>query len=72
VAKVRRAGARATSARQEQALRDARAPGVECVGTGKARKPCEFRVKNAMVISQNHGLMPGARSFPGNPYDGQL
>ena len=48
------------------------APEVECIGKGKARKPYEFGVKTAVVVSHKHGLMLGARSFPGNPYDGHI
>lgn len=48
------------------------APEVECIGKGKARKPYEFGVKNAVVVSHQHGLMLGARTFPGNPYDGHI
>jgi IS5 family transposase len=48
------------------------APEVECIGKGKARKPYEFGVKNAVVVSHRHGLMLGARTFPGNPYDGHI
>jgi IS5 family transposase len=48
------------------------APEVECVGKGKARKPYEFGVKSAVVVSHKHGLMVGARTFPGNPYDGHI
>jgi transposase, IS5 family len=46
------------------------APQVECIGKGKARKPYEFGVKVSLAITHQHGLMVGARSFPGNPYDG--
>jgi IS5 family transposase len=48
------------------------APEVECIGKGKARKPYEFGVKSAVVVSHRGGLMLGARSFPGNPYDGHI
>ena len=48
------------------------APEVECIGKGKARKPFEFGVKTAVVVSHKQGLMLGARSFPGNPYDGHI
>ena len=48
------------------------APEVECIGKGKARKPYEFGVKNAVVVSHQDGLMLGARTFPGNPYDGHI
>jgi IS5 family transposase len=48
------------------------APEVECIGKGKARKPYEFGVKSAVVVAHQHGLMLGARTFPGNPYDGHI
>lgn len=48
------------------------APEVECIGKGKARKPYEFGVKSAVVVSHRHGLLLGARTFPGNPYDGHI
>lgn len=46
------------------------APEVECIGKGKARQPYEFGVKVSVAISHGSGLVLGARSFPGNPYDG--
>ncbi len=46
------------------------APEVECIGKGKARKPYEFGVKVSLALTHKLGLMVGARSFPGNPYDG--
>src|SRR4030065_14076 len=46
------------------------APEVECIGKGKARKPYEFGVKSAVIIAHKSGLMLGAKTFPGNPYDG--
>jgi IS5 family transposase len=48
------------------------APEVECIGKGKARQPYEFGVKAAIVVSHQHGLMLGARTFPCNPYDGHI
>jgi len=48
------------------------APEVECINKGKARKPYEFGVKSALVVAHQHGLMLGARTFPGNPYDGHI
>ena len=48
------------------------APEVECIGKGKARKPFEFGVKTAVLVSHQRGPMLGARSFPGNPYDGHI
>ena len=46
------------------------APEVECIGKGKARKPFEFGVKSSLAVTHKRGLIVGARSFPGNPYDG--
>jgi transposase, IS5 family len=46
------------------------APEVECIGKGKAKKPYEFGVKVSMAVTHNKGLIVGARTFPGNPYDG--
>ena len=46
------------------------APEVECIGKGKARQPYEFGVKVSVAISHGSGLVVGARSFPGRPYDG--
>ena len=48
------------------------APEVECIGKGKARNPYEFGVKSAVVVSHQNGLILGARTFPGNPYDGHI
>ena len=39
---------------------------VERISKGKARNPCEFGVKVSLVVTHKHGLMVGARSFPGN------
>jgi IS5 family transposase len=48
------------------------APEVECIGKGKARKPYEFGVKASIAVTHKSGLMVGARTFPGNPYDGHI
>src|SRR5574338_173415 len=48
------------------------APEVECIGKGKARKPYEFGVKASLAVTHRSGLMVGARTFPGNPYDGHI
>ena len=48
------------------------APEVECIGKGKARKPYEFGVKASFATTHKRGLMVGARTFPGNPYDGHV
>ena len=46
------------------------APEVECISKGKARRPYEFGVKVSIVTTLKEGLVLGARSMPGNPYDG--
>jgi IS5 family transposase len=46
------------------------APDVSCISKGKARKPYEFGVKSSLAITHKQGLILGARTFPGNPYDG--
>ena len=38
----------------------------------KARKPYEFGVKSAVMVTHQHDLMLGARTFPGNPYYGHI
>ncbi len=48
------------------------APEVECIGKGKARQPYEFGVKTSFAVTHRHGLIVGARTFPGNPYDGHI
>ncbi|RQU49427.1 IS5 family transposase [Burkholderia cenocepacia] len=46
------------------------APEVECLAKGKARKPYEFGVKVSITTTHKEGLVVGARSMPGSPYDG--
>jgi IS5 family transposase len=46
------------------------APEVECISKGKSRRPYEFGVKASIAITHKQGLIVGARTFPGNPYDG--
>jgi IS5 family transposase len=48
------------------------APEVECISKGKARQPYEFGVKASIAVTHRSGLVVGARSFPGNPYDGHI
>jgi transposase, IS5 family len=48
------------------------APEAECISKGKARNPYEFGVKVSLAVTHKQGLMVGARSFPGNPYDGHI
>jgi IS5 family transposase len=46
------------------------APEVECISKGKARARYEFGVKVSIVTTLKEGLVLGARSMPGNPFDG--
>jgi hypothetical protein len=46
------------------------APEVECISKGKAHVRYEFGVKASIVATLKQGLVVGARSMPGNPYDG--
>ncbi|MBK4739411.1 IS5 family transposase, partial [Noviherbaspirillum pedocola] len=46
------------------------APEVECISKGKAKVRYEFGVKVSIVTTLKEGLVLGARSMPGNPYDG--
>ncbi|RKT20801.1 IS5 family transposase [Paraburkholderia sp. RAU2J] len=46
------------------------APEVDCLTKGKARTPYEFGVKVSITTTHKEGLVVGARSMPGNPYDG--
>ena len=48
------------------------APEVECIGKGKARQRYEFGVKTSLAVTHRSGLIVGARTFPGNPYDGHV
>ncbi|MEQ7664485.1 transposase, partial [Xanthomonas nasturtii] len=56
--------------KDKQKLYALHAPEVECMSKGKARTPYEFGVKVGIAVSARKGLIVGARSFPGNPYDG--
>jgi hypothetical protein len=47
-------------------LRALRAPEVECIGKGKARKQFEFGVKVSLAVTHLRGLMVCARSLPGD------
>jgi len=46
------------------------APEVSCISKGKARTPYEFGVKVGIASTLTGNFIVGARSFPGNPYDG--
>ncbi|QBI13270.1 IS5 family transposase [Xanthomonas oryzae pv. oryzae] len=56
--------------KDKQKLYALHAPEVECMSKGKASSPYEFGVKVGIAVSARKGLIVGARSFPGNPYDG--
>ena len=46
------------------------APEVECISKGKARQRYEFGVKVSLAVTHKQGLVVGALTCPGNPYDG--
>jgi IS5 family transposase len=45
-------------------------PEVDCISKSKARIRCEFGTKVSLAATLDGGFVVGARSFPGNPYDG--
>src|ERR1019366_842606 len=45
-------------------------PEVHCIAKGKAGKQYEFGNKVSVAVSSRGGWFVGAKSFPGNPYDG--
>ena len=45
-------------------------PEVDCISKGKARMRYEFGTRVSLATTLDGGLIVGARSFPGNPYDG--
>jgi IS5 family transposase len=45
-------------------------PEVDCISKGKARIRREFGTKVSLAATLDGGFVVGARSFPGNPYDG--
>jgi transposase, IS5 family len=51
-------------------LRGVRAGNGARLPDGKARTPYEFGVKVSITTTHKEGLVIGARSMPGNPYDG--
>jgi transposase, IS5 family len=50
------------------------APEVECIGKGKAHRPCEFGVKVSIATTLNRckggQFIAHAKALPRNPYDG--
>ena len=46
------------------------APEVECIAKGKAHKQYEFGVKAGLVTTSGGNWIVGAKTYPGNPYDG--
>lgn len=63
---------RAQKPKDKNKLYALHAPEVECISKGKARQPYEFGVKASLAITHRSGLAVGARTFPGNPYDGHV
>jgi len=45
-------------------------PSVDCISKGKAHKRYEFGVKASIAVTAKESFIVGARSYPGNPYDG--
>jgi len=45
-------------------------PEVDCISKGKARVRYEFGTKVSIAATIEEGFIVGARSMPGNPYDG--
>jgi IS5 family transposase len=45
-------------------------PDVLCISKGKEHKRYEFGNKVSVTVTQNTGVITGALSFTGNPYDG--
>ncbi len=45
-------------------------PNVDCISKGKAHKRYEFGVKASIATTAKEAFVVGARSYPGNPYDG--
>jgi IS5 family transposase len=45
-------------------------PEVDCISKGKARVRYEFGTKVTVAATIKEGFIVGARSMPGNPYDG--
>ena len=46
------------------------APEVDCISKGKAHRRYEFGVKASIATTVKKAFIVGARSYPGNPYDG--
>lgn len=47
-------------------------PEVDCISKGKARVRYKFGTKVSLATTLDGGFVVGARSFPGNPYDGHI
>jgi IS5 family transposase len=45
-------------------------PGVSCISKGKAHKKYEFGAKASVTVTKTSGIIVGALSFQGNPFDG--
>jgi IS5 family transposase len=47
-------------------------PEVESIAEGKARTSYKFGVKVSILTTLTEGIVVGARSVPGNPYNGHM
>ena len=56
--------------RDKNKLYSIHAPETECISKGKAHKRYEFGVKASFATTNDTGYVVGARSCPGNPFDG--
>ena len=45
-------------------------PDVSCISKGKAHKKYEYGSKASVAVTKTNGIIVGAKSFQGNPYDG--
>jgi IS5 family transposase len=45
-------------------------PEVSCISKGKAHKKHEYGSKASVAVTKTSGIIVGAKSFKGNPYDG--
>lgn len=45
-------------------------PEVECISKVKGLNPYEFAVNSGISVTHQSGLVLGAKTFPGNPYEG--
>ncbi len=56
--------------RDKNKLYSVHTPEVKYISKGKGHKKYEFGVKVGITVTNKSNFVLGARSFPGNPYDG--